>query len=312
MTKDIVVVIASAVTLSACAANYPKLMEAQAPPPAQANNLTELDHILAAAATLQASYGRGYRKTAKWNDLAQLPLIAAASAAAWVLLENKANAATDVGKIGIGAGAYSAARGQLTSPGVTDAYIAGHGALTCVLAEGSVFAGAKAETRARELDNELQKIADAIARVSSLRWQSHDPATPADTVKAITMVADQAVANARTSETAALAQLGAFNTSAPIFRNAVSAISVRVASKGRVRPAIDFATLRDSFAPPKTGNAGAVEGVHGRMLTDDGPLVERLVAATAALVTATARLSGGTPAYTQSLTRVAACPDHVK
>lgn len=320
MRKHIALAMASALALSACASNYPELMQIDAASSARKVerteaehvNLTELERILREATRLQGTYAKGYRETAMWADIAQLPIIAAAAAAAWVLLDAKANAAKDVGRIGIGAGAYSAVRGQLTAPGITDAYIAGHGALTCVLAEGSIFAGARAQTRADELNAELQKIADAIAHVSTLRWQEPDSGTSADAVKAVRMVADQAIANARTAETAALAQLGSFYASAPIFRNSVSAISVRVASKGRVRPAIDFATLRDSFAPPKTGDAARGEALVGPRVQTPVPWIERLVAAPASLATVTARLSNGTPGYTQSLTRVAACPDHVK
>lgn len=312
MKKNIVLAMTSAMALSACAVNYPRLVQIEAPRPVEEKNPTELEQILTEAASLQSSYAHGYRVTAKWADVAQLPMIAAAAAAAWILLDAKANAARDVGRIGIGAGAYSAARGQFTAAGLTDAYIAGHGALTCVLAEGSIFAGTRAETRRAELDAELQKIANAIALVSSLRWQPPEAGTSAETQKAVTMIADQAIANARTAETAALAQLGAFDTSAPIFRNAVSAISVRVASKGRVRPAIDFATLRDSLAPPKEGNPTPPRNVVDPTSGEELPLIQRLVAATAGLATATARLTAGTPAYTQSLGRVAACPDHVK
>ena len=314
MKNQFILALASAVCLSACTANYPDLMVAAAPPPANPAQPAEIDQILAEAVRLQTTYGSGYKETAQWQDYGQLPLIGAAAWAAWVLLLDKPNAATKVGKIGIGAGAYSAARGQLTSAGLTDAYIAGHGALTCVLSEGSMFAGQPALDRASDLDDQLQIIANRIAEVSALRWfEPADSAQHADTLKMARTVADQAIANARTAETAARIQQGSFQGAAPIFRNAVSSISVRVASKGRVRPAIDFATLRDSFAPAKEAAEGAGQAAGaGGQRTDSASIIARLIEATNRLISETAQLSGGTPGYSQSLTRVAACPDLIK
>lgn len=314
MKSRLILAVASAVSLSACTANYPDLMVGAAPPPANPGQPEELDQILAEAVRLQTSYGSGYKETAKWQDYGQLPIIGAAAWAAWVLLLDKPNAATKVGKIGIGAGTYSAARGQLTSPGLTDAYIAGHGALTCVLAEGSMFAGQKALDRQQELDDQLQIIANRIAEVSALRWfEPADAAAHADALRTARTVADQAITNARTAETAARVQQGGFQGAAPIFRNAVSSISVRVASKGRVRPPIDFATLRDSFAPAKAAEDGAGQSAGDRgQRMDAASIIARMLEATNRLVSETAQLSGTTPNYTQSLTRVGACPDLIR
>ena len=314
MKHRAILALVSAVALSACAANYPDLVVAGAPPPADPSQPEELDLILNQAIVLQYSYGRGYKQTARWQDYSQLPIIGAAGYAAWVLLNNKANAATKAGKIGIGAGVYSEARGQLTSVGLTDAYIAGHGALTCVLAEGSMFAGQPAKDREQELDDQLQVVANRIAEVTALRWfEPSDAAQHAEALKTARTVADQAIANARTAETAALAQQGGFQSAAPVFRNAVSSISVRVASKGRVRPTVDFTSLRDRFAPPKPPAEGTGQGAVDRApRRDAASIIERLMQSTQLLVSETAQLTAGTPDYTGSLARVRACPDLVK
>jgi hypothetical protein len=314
MKRRVILAMLSAVALSACAANYPDLVVAGAPPPVDPAKPEEIDLILYQATALQNSYGRGYKQTAQWQDYSQLPIIGAAGYAAWVLLNNKANAATKVGKIGIVAGTYSEARGQLTASGLPDAYIAGHGALTCVLAEGSTFAGQPAKDREQELDDQLQIIANRIAEVTALRWLEPSNASQfAEPLKAARTVADQAIANARTAETAALAQQGAFRGAAPVFRNAVSSVSVRVASKGRVRPAVDFASLRDKFAPPKPPAEGTGQGALGSLSRNDAAsVIERLMQATQLLVTETAQLTGGTPDYTGSLNRVRVCPDLVR
>lgn len=302
-----------AILLSACSTNYPQLMSADAPPPSNAGSPGELDRILAAAFTLQKSYATGYVESAKWQDYGQLPIIGAAAAAAWILLEDGNNAATQAGKIGIGAGAYSAARGQLTSPGLTDAYIAGHGALTCVISEGSMFAGTGAQERHQEFDDLLQELANRIDEVSAYRWFSPtDAANHAELLKTVRAIADQAIVNARLAETAALVQYGAFRTAAPVFRNSVAAVSVRVASKGRVRPAIDFATLQASMSPPKSTATGTAESIEREPIKDTATMVPKLIDATNALISETGRLTSATPGYTQSLTRVAACPDQIK
>ncbi len=297
-----------ALWLTACASSYPPLISVQAVPPAASSSTPELDQTLAEAARLQATYATNYRQTAQLQDLGQLPIIAAAAAAAWILLDNGMDAARDVGRIGIGAGAYSTARGQLSSPGLTDAYVAGHGALTCVLAEGSLFSGEVAQTRYQQLDRRLQEVATAINDLAiAAAREPANAGAQADALKTARNLAAQSITNARTAEAAALNQQAAFLGAPPIFRNAVASISVRVASRGRVRPAIDFATLRDSFAPPKPP-----EGGEAQSLSEVNSIINDIIAKTNGLVGATARLSAGAPPYSQSLVRVAACPDQIR
>jgi hypothetical protein len=300
--------------LAACSANYPDLMTASAPPPSTVDSPNELDNILAEAVRLQGIYGQNYKETAQWQDYGQIPIIGAAAWAAWVLLANKDGAAAKVGKIGIGAGAYSAVRGQLSPAGLTDAYIAGHGALTCVIAEGSVFTGQIADRRHQDVDDELQSLANSLAGVAEYRWiEPADAAQNREALKAARAVADQASASARTAETAALLQLGAFDSAPPIFRNAVSAISVRVASKGRVRPTIDFGTLKDSLAPPKAPeNIVSQDAGSKSRPTDSSTVIGTLMARTSTLLSGTARLTAIAPPYSRSLTNVASCPDLIK
>lgn len=297
--------------LAACATNYPDLVSTRPPPPAVPPQNAELDETLVDAANLQKSYAIGYKQSAQNQDLSALPIIGAAAAAAFVLLANKTNAATTAGNIGIGGGAYAALRGQLSPAGLADAYISGHGALTCVLAEGSYFSGENAKALYKRQDNELQDLEDYIARVDQTE---HDPLfntvltqQQSDNLKTAISVAGQAVSQARTAETAALAQKAAFDNAAPVFRNAVASISVRVASKGRVRPAVDFGALRDSFAPPKTGSAVKAQGASTVDLA-----IAAVTAATVGLVTETAKMTAATRPYSQSLTRVGACPDQIK
>ncbi len=297
--------------LAACATNYPDLYSAQPPKPSAPPQNAEVDQVLRDAAQLQATYAGGYKASAQYQDYGQLPLIGAAAAAAFVLLANKTNAATTAGNIGIGAGAYTAVRGQLSAAGLADIYISGHGALSCVIAEGSYFSGDNASDLFTRQDTELTKIANAIlvADLATKDFHYKDP-TPAqnDALKAARSVADQAITQARIAETAALTQEAAFENAAPIFHNAVSSISMRVASKGRVRPAVDFAALRDSFSPPK---APTVVNAQSDEEKDVNDVIANIVTRTNGLVTETGRLIAATRPYSQSLARVAACPDQI-
>ncbi|RYE50179.1 MAG: DUF521 domain-containing protein, partial [Hyphomicrobiales bacterium] len=166
MISRAIVALAAVVSLSACS-SYPPLVATSAVPPADAAHHTELDLILAEAVKLQTTYGKGYQDSAQMADLGQLPIIGAAAAAAWILLDDKKNAATIAGKIGIGAGTYSAVRGQLSAAGLPDLYIAGHGALTCVLAEGSLFAGTGASQRRDNLDDALTTTEDQALHLAT-------------------------------------------------------------------------------------------------------------------------------------------------
>lgn len=296
----------AALFVSACAHSYPDL--ATFKPTSGAN---ELKDILDEAMALQAKYSTGYKSAAKWQDWSQLPVIGGAAAAAWVLLNDKSNAATKAAKTGIGAASFSAARGQLTAIGLPDAYIAGHGALTCILSEGSHFHGVAADVRYRALTNELTSVATRLHEIIALRYR--EPANVgahADMLRLARTMADQAIAAARVAETAALTQEGNYLGAAPTFRNAVSNVSVRVASKGRVRVPVDFEGLRNSMAPPKvpTGDA-ALETIGGRPVVDDPrAIILALTAATEKMMSATARLIGATPDYSKSLEHVRECP----
>ena len=313
-----------ALLLSACAHAYPDLATFQSV--ASTGQADELGPILIEAERLQATYSTGYKETAKWQDIGQLPVIGAAAAAAWILLKDQSGAAKKVGKIGIGTLAYTSARDQLSAQGLPDAYIAGHGALTCILAEGSVFHGSAARERLSAHRIRLDAVANDLALVTALRNIEPDGTPPAipgeptppnysELLKTARTLADQAVTAARTAQATGLAQDSAFGSAGPTFRNAVSSVSVRVASKGRVRPPIDFVDLRDRMgAAAKPGSATAaiqgnglnVQNTYVSAFTGDDPktLVQALSAATNQLIQSTAELVAGTPNYQKSLSRV--------
>ncbi|HWT13052.1 MAG TPA: hypothetical protein VN231_09900 [Allosphingosinicella sp.] len=316
MRKRATCLIGAALLVSGCV-SYPPLASFGANEPAT------LEKVLEVAGNLQADYASGYETAALEQDLSQLPIIAAAAAAAWILLDNGANAVRDVGRIGIGASAYSAARGQLLAADLPDAYIAGHGALTCVLAEGPYFSGQGALNRRASLRAQLDRLARAIDEtVAAAGFQPLNPSTTeAELLRTARATAEQAIGSARTVEATALGEDSAFDGALPVFRHAVSSISVRVASRGRVRPPVDYATLRAGFSPqPAAGTEDAADDAGGLPLPPPPPpppttaleVIQRLNQATANLVGETARLRAATPPFAQRLTAVAACPDLVR
>ncbi len=314
------IIVGLALMTSGCA-QYPDLVSI---PIADGDDVQQ---ILTRAQELQATYSSGYKDSAQAQDWSQLPLIGAAAAAAWVLLDNGKHAAKDAGKIGIGAGIYGAARGQLVAPNMADHYIAGYGALTCVIAEGSNFTG-KGATRHSDFEGNVgileQQIGGTLsmmgempaeppavsAKASKATIEAHNKAVEQgkEALKTAKALAETAVAQARTAYAGARKQLDAYDNAAPTFRNAVSSISVRVASKGRVRPAIDFATLRDSFAPPKTDAAALAEASERQAVELAGDINRQALM----LGNAAAILAASTPRYDESLKRVVACPDQIK
>jgi hypothetical protein len=301
--------------LSACAHSYPEL--AKFAPPPQADASDEVAPILQEAHRLQGQYAIGYKATAERKDLAQLPVIGAAATAAWILLNNHDHAASRAAKIGIGALTYTSVRDQLTASDLPDAYVAGHGALTCVLAEGSMFSGHAAKSRYMGLTRALTDIATWLHQTNEWRYKEPVDATDhAVELKNARTVADQAMVAGRAAESASLMQEASYLGAAPAFRNAVSSISVRVATRGRVRPDVDFNTLRNQMAPPKPPAVGATPESRALMVTSDQrpdatTVIEKMMAATNALMSSTSRLTAATPKYSDSLTQVAKCPEKV-
>lgn len=306
--------------LSLCScAQYPNLLSISPDP-----NKSDIKIVLDAAENLQRDYATGYRTSAKLADYSQIPVIGAAAGAAWVLLVNKTDATMNAAKIGIGAGAYTASRGQLISSSLPDLYIAGHGALTCVIAEGSYFDGDTAANKFQSASAVTVRLEDAIMQLESA--VAADPSgsinpQDAQTLSTAKLAAKSVLQQARTADSTALSELASFTGAAPVFRNAVSAVSVKVASKGRVRPAVDYATLRDALSnTPTSGEAPASAYLSKSInLTQFAPntasatlLAQDILNKTALVLQNVALTTSGVPHYRDSLLRVAGCPDQIR
>jgi hypothetical protein len=245
--------------------------------------------------------------------LSQLPVIAGAATAAWILLNKHSDAVKKAGKVGIATTAYSAARGQLTATGMPDAYLAGYAALTCIRAQGPTFSGPDALAKKTRFGSQIAALEAQIAEVGYERNIQPNPKklrAQSEALKAAYAIADQAITNARTSESGALKQLAAWDAAPATFLNAVSSVSVAVASKGRVRPTVDFGTLKEAMLPAEPPRvSGLRPGVGSTGASDDpSAIIERLMYVTNELTTSTARLTAGTPDYLSSLSAVQDCP----
>lgn len=314
--------------LGACATYYPPLYSAPTVAgTAAAGTLKDactqsnnpLDQTLACAEILQDVYSTGYSQSAKWQDISQLPIIGAAAAAGWILLKDKDNAAKKVGKIGIGALTYSAARDQLMPKDMPVTFIKGHSALGCVLAEKVYFRGTAAEDSFASLDNSLLATAKQADKVSSLRYSiPTDPAASPELLKAAQALADQAIVAANTQLRASRQERAAHEFANSPFRRSVSDIAAWVASKGRARPNARYDDLlKGMSSAPNAG--GASPGVVGGPPPPPPPpplperqkssaeLIRQIGEESQRLASMTIELQGNTPPYVARLTQVTKC-----
>ena len=316
--------------LGACATYYPPLYSAPTVAgTAAAGTLKDacthsedpLDQTLACAEILQDVYSTGYSESAKWQDISQLPIIGAAAAAAWILLKDKENAAKKVGKIGIGALTYSAARDQLMPKDMPVNFIKGHSALGCVLAEEVYFSGTAAEESFDALNDSLLATADQANKVSDLRYSiPSDPAASPELLKAAQALADQAIAAANTQLRTSRQERAAHEFANSPFRRSVSDIAAWVASKGRARPNASYEDLFKgmSSTPKGSGTPSAVVGLDGSAPPPPPPppperqmssaeLIRKIGKESQMLTSMTIELQGNTPPYVARLTQVTKC-----
>lgn len=240
------------------------------------------------------------------RDLSQLPIIGLAAAAAWILLDNHPNAARRTGRIGIVAGAYSEGRNQLIAGNMTDVYIAGHSALTCVLAQGTFFSGTPAQERHAALINAMealeQAIADAQEGVSMQPVSGDKPQR--DALAVVKTAAEQLITQARAAMDAARIEKRAYDGAGSVFWQAVASISARVASRGRQRPNVEYDELRRRLTPAAESGPSS-EGAPTRSAVD---IMNDLNNRMRSLVLTTGTLLDATPNYSQRIESVAACP----
>lgn len=292
-------------------------------------NIDTLAQSVACAEILQAIYSNSYEDSARWQDISQLPLIGAAAAAAWILLKDKENAAKKVGKIGIGALTYTAARDQLFPKGMSEIFIKGHSALGCIIAEKEYFRGTAAKGAFDGLELSLKEVTLLAAATSALRYTtpSDTPASP-ELLRAAQTLADQAVAAANTQLRASRQERAAYQFAASPFRKSVSDVAAWVASKGRTRPNASYDDLlKGMSSSPKTDGDAQKTAANLHAIGSNIPtplarfqaaadpsnpptaanLIRLIGEASQLLSSKSIELQGNTPAYGARLTRVEKC-----
>lgn len=299
--------------LGACAWRNPPL--ASLPPPQPDNPPNRVGEILASAHALQQTYGRYYLQSAQAEQIGQLPLIGLGSAAAFILFKGKPSAASEAGRIGIAAGTYSAARGVLGGQELPDIYIKGHAALSCVISEGVLFSGASATLRHEKLKGLLTQLATTISDLDVALNRQIVPAVTSTTDQAAIdqwrQIAADTIQKARETETASLIESTSFDGASIIFSGAYSSISMRVNSKARLQPQVNYSDFLASLSPAANPPKPKESGTQGNPSTGLEGWFGEVIALTKGLRLETAKLQAETPPYGASLSRTAKCPDAI-
>jgi hypothetical protein len=271
-----------------------------------------LSQTLACAEVLQYVYSNGYRDISAWRDIATLPVIGGAGAGALILLNQKDEAVKRAGKVALGIGVISAVRDQFWPSSVPLAFIKGHAALGCVIAEGEYFVGDPALEVHRNLESNLGTLSDKTVYLSLLRSKSPSPpATEAEAaqLKSAHAVAEQALVLANDQIEAGSSQAAAYDFASSPFRKAVTEIGAWVATKGRDRPNFSYDEFVGKYAPADSGGQARTldEATLSRRTYTAQQLLSELAEKTQEVVVATRRLRASTPDYKARLVEVGKC-----
>jgi hypothetical protein len=325
-------VMATALSLGACTTQYAPLyspaqvatrsvaIDPSAPTGAAARKCisqTGLKQTLACAEVLQGIYSSGYETTSNYQDLASLPVIGGAGAAALILLNGHQNAAKRAGKVGIGVGVFAALRDQFLPSNLPSSFIKGHAALGCVISDGDYFVGENGDKVEANLERQIRVVSAARDDLGKLRFANPTDSKPAaaDLLKAARTVTDQALELAATQLQSSEGQWAAFQFANATFRKAVTDVGAWVASRGRERPNTSYNDLVGRLSPPADRSQGGgdeqTESLAFNAERSTGLTTSQLLAAlsqgSTALVTQVNILKGATPDYTGRLDHVTKC-----
>jgi hypothetical protein len=293
--------------------SYPPLATAI---PVSPNGPQDVTPALAEAQRLQGDYVSRYEDVTKHAWKGQLPIILAAGVAAGLLIANPANVANLVAYTGIAAGTFELGRNAIAPRGMPLLYAQGAAALQCTINEGGLFTSnapggqgtplerlrASGIALAEEIDRSESVVALAIPeggtteeRTAALKHQK-DLSSLLVEARALLVRANEEVSSG--------SQAG------PVVASAVSAVALRVATKGQEGRAISYQEALDQLKPkPATGNeemvteSGIVAGV--------ASFAGEVDAATTALRKKMTAVQGDLRPYKAALDRVRACPNGV-
>lgn len=302
---------------------YPELFTPEHVP-ADPDHPSPTDNILIHAAMVQKEYAEDFRKSARYSDVLQLPIIGAAALAAGILYNNGSHALNHLAGIGIGVGGYTGFRSTLFPTSLPQIYLAGYSALSCVRVEAVGFTGQSAEERFKHLQENAAELAAAIQEAKEVARSSRLSGSPAESelesYQQSTLSLSEAVAAATAALTSANKQIAAHETSEVVFGTAVANVQLKVAAASRKGRISDFADIKrmisDSMAaagasstPPASGTGK--KGFVASTKSDRENLINLLQSATTELVRLTQEITSTMPNYSGALERVAACPSVV-
>jgi len=283
-----------------------------------------LDAVLKTASDLQSTYGTRYSEAGKTNDVLQLPVISAAALAANRVLNgtragaDQADAARDLGKIGIIVTTFTAARGALWPANLSRIYADGYNAAGCVMARGT-----EVKSLALDMDDFNTRRATLAQKILELEnyLPSIDSSVASDLV-AENKLADQELANARKVQSSAGLEARAYEQSAGAFQSAISALAFRIVARALVRQSADYRSLKeDLYKPPTQPTAPDAPkselNALAAKLSDFGGdkaaylnvIRPELISLIEALASARAALEAGMPNYVDRLEALKGCLD---
>lgn len=281
--------------------------------PASGRGPFDVDPAIGAARELQGEYKVAYEKVTDKAWIGQVPVLVAAGVAAGLLVANPANVANLVAYTGIAAGTWQLGRNAIAPSGAPLLYAQGFAALQCIVSEGQVFV----PNASGGPNTPLGLLTDSATRLVSQIEASQSqvirtlPAGGTEEKRKEALNEQQRLAtllvSARTLLDTARTEVAAGNQAGPVVGSAVSAVALRVATKGMEGRTISYQEALDQLKPPPAAKPqGTADADLQGFIDDIGASTTALQDSMNAVQAALAQ----TP-YKATLDRVRACPDGV-
>ncbi|MEO1250945.1 MAG: hypothetical protein AAFW81_01205 [Pseudomonadota bacterium] len=309
------VIIAVFAMLCGCASSYAPLVISPEIQATEDDQQQSLSQILDTAQELQKDYRSKYINSSRLSDVGGLPLILAAAASAVVILASPSNAAEAAGYIGIGAAGYTAARNTIFPNTLPDLYLEGYAAVACVRDEGHLFVGGSAATAFDNFNNAItltqRKLADAKFKFINWNLSSGADAEVKERYQQARTNLNRAITEASPIYASAISERNVHDTAETAFSSAVSAISTKVATKGRTGRNVTFDQLIAQFEAARTPAPESESGAQSAAGARDEIIIADLNAAAADLDQAAINLKDHTPSYSTAIERVTKCSNQI-
>lgn len=271
-----------------------------------------------------------YNESAKISDWSALPILGAAAVAAGLLLYDAGSGYLK--GVALGAGTYSAFRFFFVPDGLSEVYLRGQSAVTCVLGAAEPFrvTAEGLDSAANNLVDEVDKADILILRIDAIlaNGRYEGGGSVSETSKAViranktNLQSEQQTAGTARSE--AEAAKGAYLAGPRTIANALESIQRKVVEKVRDGRSVSFADAVASISSAYTSlKEDEKMTAAANMLAmwdavsvpdpiqDETDAVRRLLEVTRALVRARQNLERSTPGYVEAQEKVGECPNQV-